>query len=66
MDLKYKNPSVVNWQFSIQRELPGEIIADVAYVGNQSSHNSRGRPLNFLPPERRKELAGQDLRPFLP
>ncbi|MEK7404037.1 MAG: carboxypeptidase-like regulatory domain-containing protein [Acidobacteriota bacterium] len=66
LDLKYKNPSVVNWHFSVQRELPGQIIADVGYVGNQSSHNSRGRPLNFLPPERMKELAGRDLRPYLP
>jgi hypothetical protein len=66
VDLKYKNPSVVNWHLSVQRQLPGEMIADVGYVGNQSSHNSRSRPINVLRPEQMKELAGLDLRPYLP
>ncbi len=65
-DLKYKNPSVFNWHFSIQRELPGGVIADVGYVGNQSSHNSRGRSINVLRPEQMQALAGRDTRPFLP
>ena len=66
VDLKYKNPSVVNWHFSIQRQLPGQIIADVGYVGNQSSHNSRSRPINVLRPAEQQALAGRDLRPYLP
>lgn len=65
-DLAYKNPSVVNWHFSIQKELPGQIIADVGYVGNQSSHNSRGRELNALRPAQLQALAGKDTRPYLP
>jgi hypothetical protein len=66
VDLAYKNPSVVNWHFSIQKELPGQIIADVGYVGNQSSHNSRGRELNALRPAQLQALAGKDTRPYLP
>ncbi|MEN6604173.1 MAG: carboxypeptidase-like regulatory domain-containing protein [Bryobacteraceae bacterium] len=66
VDLAYKNPSVVNWHFSIQKELPGQIIADVGYVGNQSSHNSRGRQINVLTPAQQQALAGKDTRPYLP
>lgn len=66
VDLAYKNPSVVNWHFSIQKELPGQIIADVGYVGNQSSHNSRGREINALRPAQLQALAGKDTRPYLP
>lgn len=67
VDLAYKNPSVVNWHFSIQKELPGQIIADVGYVGNQSSHNSRGRSINVLTPAQMKALAAvPDTRPYLP
>ena len=31
-------PTVYNWNFTIQRELPFHIVADVAYVGNINRH----------------------------
>ncbi len=31
-----KTASVQNWQLSIQRELPGNMVIDVAYVGNKA------------------------------
>jgi len=32
--LDYKNPAVVQWNFAVQRSLPGNLVLDVAYVGN--------------------------------
>jgi outer membrane receptor protein involved in Fe transport len=32
--LNYKNPSILQWNFAIQRQLPGNFLLDVAYVGS--------------------------------
>jgi hypothetical protein len=33
-----KLPSVQNWDFDIQRQLPGDIVLDAAYVGTKGTH----------------------------
>ena len=32
-------PTTYNWNFTVQRELPGQILVDVGYVGSSSNHN---------------------------
>ena len=35
----FRNPVLNSWFFGIQRELPGQIVADISYVGNSGVHN---------------------------
>jgi hypothetical protein len=39
------------WSFSIQRELPGRVVADVSYVGNRGTKLGSSRNLNPIPRE---------------
>ena len=39
------------WSASLQRELPGRIVADVSYVGNRGTHLAVSRELNAIPAE---------------
>src|SRR5207249_525527 len=42
-------PDIQNWTLSIQRQLPGQVLLDVAYVGTAGRHLvSRLRPTNQL------------------
>jgi Carboxypeptidase regulatory-like domain/TonB dependent receptor len=42
-------PDIQNWMLSIQRQLPGQVLLDVAYVGTAGRHLvSRLRPTNQL------------------
>jgi hypothetical protein len=43
-------PYAQQWSFGVQRELPREIIANVAYVGSKGTHLTIERQLNQLPP----------------
>ncbi|MHB8217281.1 MAG: carboxypeptidase-like regulatory domain-containing protein [Candidatus Sulfotelmatobacter sp.] len=43
-------PYAQQWSFGIQRELPREIVANVAYVGSKGTHLTIERQLNQLPP----------------
>jgi hypothetical protein len=42
-------PTVYNFNLSVQRELPMDILLDVAYVGTQSRHLTLFAPFNALP-----------------
>jgi hypothetical protein len=43
-------PMIQNWNFGIQRQLPGDILLDVAYVGTGGTHLvSRLMPTNQMP-----------------
>ncbi len=44
-----KSPRMQRWQVSVQRELPGRWVADMAYVGNYGSRLQTSRNLNALP-----------------
>jgi len=48
--LQVEPPTVHNWSFGVQQELPGRIIADVSYVGNVSRNQGRNVDINDLPP----------------
>ena len=37
-DPHFRNPASNNWNFGIQRELPGNNVVDIAYVGSEAHH----------------------------
>jgi hypothetical protein len=43
------SPRMQRWQVSVQRELPGRWVADIAYVGNYGAQIQTTRNLNALP-----------------
>jgi hypothetical protein len=43
--------TVHNWSFGVQRELPFQLLADVAYVGNTNRNVARNVAINGLLPE---------------
>jgi hypothetical protein len=45
-----KVPSIQNWTFDVQRQIPGSILVDVAYVGTKGTHlPSRLQNSNVMP-----------------
>ncbi|HLH30333.1 MAG TPA: Plug domain-containing protein, partial [Terriglobia bacterium] len=42
-------PTTYNFNAGIQRELPGQVLLDVSYVGTQSRHLTEFSPFNALP-----------------
>ena len=49
LDLNLKNPTVMNYNLSVQRRIPGGVIADVGYVGSLGRALSWTRNINFIP-----------------
>jgi hypothetical protein len=49
-DPVFKIPTAWNWNTTFQRELPGSITIEVAYVGRRGIHNQRKRNINQLLP----------------
>ena len=52
--ISFFNPHPLNaymqrWQFSIQRELPGNTLGEVSYVGNRGTHIEISRNFDALP-----------------
>jgi hypothetical protein len=57
------NPKVSymqRWQFGIQRELPGGVVVEVAYVGNRGTHIELTRDLNVTPQKYLSKLSVRD------
>lgn len=50
VDPDFRNPRVYQWNLGVQRELPWNIVADVAYVGSASRHLMASRNINQAPP----------------
>jgi hypothetical protein len=48
-DINGNIPTTYNWNFSIQRELPGQILLDVGYVGSRSLYNIYRLNYNSVP-----------------
>jgi hypothetical protein len=48
-DINGEIPTTYNWNVTLQRELPGAIVADVAYVGSLANHIIFRRNLNAAP-----------------
>ena len=42
-------PYAQRWTFDVQRELPGQLLLDVAYVGNKAIHLTDTKNINALP-----------------
>jgi hypothetical protein len=55
-DRNFRSPSLNSWYFGVQRELPGGLVADVSYVGNQGHHIFRDRDPNPPQPDLVAEL----------
>ena len=52
--LSYYNPTIhnpysVRWEFSLQRELPGNMAFEMAYIGNHAVHLLMDRNMDALP-----------------
>jgi hypothetical protein len=47
-DPNLKNPSVHEWDLTIQRELPGRFVAELGYVGKRGTHLYRAYDLNQI------------------
>jgi hypothetical protein len=62
----YKMPTMYQYSFGIQSQLPFKMLLDIGYVGSSGRHLSFSRPLNFLTPAEQAAHQGVDLRPFLP
>jgi len=45
-DARYLYPQVQQWSFSVERELPGQIVISTAYVGNHAVHLDQQVELN--------------------
>ena len=43
------SPQMQRWQVGIQREVPGQMVLDVAYVGNKGSQIQTSRNINSTP-----------------
>jgi hypothetical protein len=43
------NPYSVRWDFAIQRQLPGQFVLEVAYIGNHSVHLPINQQLDYIP-----------------
>ena len=46
---KYQTPTVYNWNLTVERQLPGSVVARAAYVGSHSSHLTDTVNLNPKP-----------------
>jgi hypothetical protein len=44
-----KDPYVMSWNFGVQQQLPGDVILEANYVGNEAHHMQRVLDLNQLP-----------------
>jgi hypothetical protein len=47
-DPNLKNPSVHEWNLTIQRELPGHFVTEIGYVGKRGTHLYRAYDLNQI------------------
>jgi len=48
------------WQFGIQRELPGGVVVEAAYIGNRGTHIEMVRNLNVTPQKYLSTLSTRD------
>jgi hypothetical protein len=49
IDPAFKNPTVMNYSFAVQRKLWRDILLDVGYVGSLGRHNFSTTNLNYIP-----------------
>jgi hypothetical protein len=44
-----RNPYYIRWNFGVQRQLPGSIVLEVAYIGSHALHLPINTQLNYIP-----------------
>ena len=49
LDPVIRNPYSMRWNLSIQRQLPGKMVLEVAYIGNHSIHLPVNTQLDYIP-----------------
>lgn len=61
----HRNPYAMMMNFGVQRELAGNLMAEIRYLGNLG-HRIGGRTINIneIPPQLRGRTADQRLRPY--
>jgi hypothetical protein len=42
------NPYTIRWEFSVQRELPGQMVLEVVYIGSHTVHQPISTNLNYI------------------
>jgi hypothetical protein len=47
-DPNLKNPSIHEWDLTVQRELPGHFVTEIGYVGKRGTHLYRAYDLNQI------------------
>jgi len=68
LDRAYKYPTAYTYSLSIQRELPGSVVLDLAYVGKTAENLRRTRNINEMQPGTVQANPGINpsaLRPYL-
>ena len=65
-----KPTEVMSYNLNLQRQLPGQVLIDIGFVGNQGRHLARLYDLNQLPPgtttnPANKGINANALRPYL-
>ena len=57
VDPNVVNPYNIRWEFSVQRQLPGAIVLEVAYIGSHSVHEYITTNLDYVPRQFLKHVA---------
>lgn len=68
LDLKLRYPVAYSYSFSVQHQLPGAVVIDVAYVGKSAANLERIRNINQMQPgtiQRNPGINPNALRPWL-
>jgi hypothetical protein len=65
LDLNAKYPTAYSYSFSVQRQVPGSIVVDLAYVGKRGVNQERTRNINqLLPGTANRGINVAALRPY--
>jgi Carboxypeptidase regulatory-like domain len=43
------NPYTMRWELSVQRQLPGQMVLEVAYIGSHTVHEPINTQINYIP-----------------
>ena len=68
VDLRFKYPTAYSYSLSVQRELPGSLLAEIAYVGKSGTNLERIRNVNQMVAgtmQANPGLNANALRPYL-
>jgi len=60
IDPNLVNPYNIRWELSLQRQLPGALVLEVAYIGSHSVHEAISTNLNYIPRQFMSTSLGRD------